>query len=86
MPIKPVVRVSLLIVMYAGVLSSLSKHASSGGMMATVLGLLLAKKKRFPIVLAVVVAGCFPDTASMDLPLVASIPKLCQAAFSSPVP
>jgi hypothetical protein len=46
MPIKPLVRIALLLVLGTGILASLSKQAISGSLLACFVGLLLTRKKR----------------------------------------
>lgn len=74
-PMKPPVRIGLLLVMGAGIFSSLSKQAISGSLLAVVLGLMLGRKKRVAVVLWII-AGCTLGYLLMDwldLPLIASM-------------
>ncbi|HEY3743578.1 MAG TPA: hypothetical protein VGL53_27220 [Bryobacteraceae bacterium] len=74
-PMKPPVRIGLLLVMGAGIFSSLSKQAISGSFLAIVLGLLLGKKKRVAVV-AWIIAGSALGYLLMDwldLPLISSM-------------
>lgn len=72
---KPLVRILLLLVMGAGILSSLSKQAASGSLLAVVLGLLLGRKKRVAVVGWVIAGGAlgYLVLGSLDLPLVESM-------------
>ncbi len=72
-PIKPLVRIVLLLILGAGVLASLSKQAASGSVLAIVLGLLLGREKRLAVIGWVVggFAVGYILLDSLDVPIVA---------------
>ena len=75
MPMKPAVRILLLLIMGAGIFSSLSKQAVSGSALAILLGLLLGRKKRIAVI-GWIVAGFvigYVVLDMLDVPLVASM-------------
>ena len=75
MPMKPLLRIALLLLMGAGIFSSLSKQAISGTLLAIALGLLLGHKKRVAVV-GWIILGCASGYLLVDwfdLPLVASM-------------
>ena len=75
MPMKPVVRTVVLLIMGVGIFSSLSKQAVSGSLLAVVLGLLLGQRKRIAVI-GWIVAACAVGYLMLDLldvPLVASM-------------
>ena len=74
-PMKPWVRILLMLILGAGVFASVSKQAASGSVLAIVLGLLLGKEKRLAVV-GWVLGGAIAfylllDT--LDVPLVAQM-------------
>lgn len=75
MPMKPLVRIAMLVILGAGVMASLSKQAASGAVLAIVLGLLLGREKRLAVV-GWVVGGFAVGYVVLDLldvPLVAQM-------------
>lgn len=75
MPMKPLLRISLLMTMGAGILSSLSKQAISGSLLAVVLGLLLGRQKRLAVVAWIVLGGGLGYLLLdwLDVPIIASM-------------
>lgn len=75
MPMKPLLRITLLIVMGMGILSSLSKQAISGSLLAAALGLILGRKKRLAIIAWIIVGGGLGYLLFgwFDLPILASM-------------
>ena len=74
-PMKPLLRILMLMIMGAGILSSLSKQAVSGSLLAVLLGLMLGRKKRIALV-GWIVAGCtlgYLLLDWLDIPLVESM-------------
>ena len=74
-PMKPLLRITLLLALGVGVFASLSKQAASGSLLAIVLGLLLGRKKRVAVVgwvIAVCTVG-YLVTDALDIPLVGNM-------------
>ena len=75
MPMKLVLRIVLLMILAAGVFSSLSKQAASGSLLAIVMGLLLGRQKRIAVVgwVVLVFALGYLVLDAFDLPLLANM-------------